>query len=97
MRFFVVAALLLGGCTNTLTPENVVLLGKSCETGETTYGFIVAAATAGTLDSGFKVKADQVYAILKPLCDKGAAATQSDIALAGLQVYTLTKLWRDAT
>lgn len=96
MRFLAVAAaLLLAGCT--LTPENVTLLAKSCETGQTTYGFIVTAAAAEVVQPTVKAKADQLYGVLKPLCDKGAAATQQDIVLAGFQVYALTKLWRDAT
>lgn len=98
MRFLAVAAaLLLAGCTNTLTPENVTLLAKSCETGQTTYGFIVTAAATEVVKPTVKAKADQLYGVLKPLCDKGAAATQQDIVLAGFQVYALTKLWRDAT
>ena len=99
MRYLVAAvmALFLAGCTNTLTPENLKLLAASCETGQTTYGFIVAASTTGTISPKLKGQADQLYAVLDGLCKKGSAATQTDIVLAGAQVYALVKVWRDAT
>lgn len=92
-----IAALGLAGCTNTLTPEAQNVLAKTCVTGQTFYGYIVAAATTEAVPEKVKVQADQAYAILHQLCEKGAAATQTDIVLAGAQVYVLTKAWRDAT
>lgn len=98
MLLFAVAAMLsLAGCTTALTPETYIALAKTCETGSTMYAYIKAASTTGAVRPVVEARADQAYAILKPLCDKGAAATQTDIVLAGAQVYVLTKAWRDAT
>lgn len=91
------AACLLAGCTNTLTPETQNVLAKTCVTGQTFYGYIVAAATTEAIPAKLKAQADQAYAILHDLCEKGSSATQTDIVLAGAQVYVLTKAWRDAT
>ena len=98
MRFLVVAAaLFLAGCTTALTPETQNVLAKTCVTGATFYSYIDAAATTEVVKPAIKAKADQLYVVLKSLCDKGKDATQTDIVLAGAQVYALTKLWRDAT
>jgi hypothetical protein len=102
MRYFLVAAIaaVLAGCTSLAAPlsaENAKVLAASCENGEVIYSNIVALSTVGTLKFDLKAKADGLYAALKPICDKGAAATQADIVLAGAQVYALTKVWRDAT
>jgi hypothetical protein len=92
-----VCLLVATGCTNTLTPEHQSVLAKTCTTGQTFYGYIKAAATTEAVPANVERIADNAYSVLKPLCDKGSSATQTDIVLAGAQVYVLTKAWRDAT
>lgn len=85
------------GCTSAMTPEQQNVLAATCTSGQTFYGYIQAAATTEAVPASIMSKANDAYRILKPLCDKGSAATQTDIVLAGAQVYVLTKAWKDAT
>lgn len=85
------------GCTSVMTPEQQNVLAATCTSGQTFYGYIQAAASTEAVPASIVSKANDAYRILKPLCDKGSAATQTDIVLAGAQVYVLTKAWKDAT
>ena len=92
-----VCLLAAAGCTNSLSPEHLSALAKTCTTGQTLYGYIKTAATTEAVPAKVEQIADQAYSVLKPLCDKGSSATQTDIVLAAAQVYVLTKAWKDAT
>jgi hypothetical protein len=100
-RFLLVAAavclLVVTGCTGTLSPGMQAGLAKTCQSGTTFYGFVEAAATTEAVKPSILNTSRQAYGILKPLCDKGPDATQTDIVLAAAQAYVLAKAWKDAT
>jgi hypothetical protein len=92
-----VCLLVATGCTGTLSPGMQAGLAKACQSGTTFYGFVEAAATTEAIKPAILTTARQAYGILKPLCDKGPEATQTDIVLAAAQAYVLAKAWKEAT
>jgi hypothetical protein len=94
--FTIIAVLLLSGCTGTLSPGVQAGLANTCQSSTNFYGLFSAAAATGVVKESLKLKVDQAWSVLQPICDKGPAATQTDIVIAAAQAYIIVKAWRDA-